>query len=150
MSVVAEKRKICTEMGISFKKEDTISQLTKKINAKIMAGKTKTGVITPEQIADWKKKFGTIHRLSVIVKKDAEGKVTEEAVGYLRKPTRNHKATAMSMYSQNKILECGEFLRNNCWLGGDERLKDSGDIADTAAIQANGIIQFMDGDLGEV
>lgn len=129
--------------------KDTIAQLEKKLKNKAMADNKKKGVITKEQIEQWKKDHGKVHKLSVVVKKDEDGKILDEAIGYLRKPTRNHKATAMSLYSQNKILECGEFLRNNCWLGGDERLKDKGDIADTAAIQANGIIQFMEGELGE-
>ena len=52
------------------------------------------------------------------------------------------------MYSQNKILECGEFIRNNCWLGGDERLMSDGDVADSAAIQASGVIKFLEAELG--
>ena len=72
------------------------------------------------------------------------------AIGYLRPPSRNHKATALSMYSQNKVLECGEFLRDNCWLGGDSRLQTDENIADSAAIQASGIVKFLSGELGEV
>ena len=110
----------------------------------------KKGNVSDAHITEWKKKYGKVHKIAVIIKKDEAGIIMDEAVGYLRKPTRNHKATAMSMYAQNQILECGEFLRDNCWLGGDERLKSAEEIADTAAIQANGIIQFMDGTLGEV
>ncbi|WP_394749482.1 hypothetical protein [Spongiimicrobium salis] len=144
-----EKRALAKEMGIKVSPGDTIKQLDKKIKAKTMAKETQEGNITPEQIAEWKKKHGKVHKLTVVVNKDDEGKAIDTAIGYLKEPSRNHKATAMSMYSQNKVLECGEFLRNNCWLGGDERLKSSGNIADTAAIQANGIIQFLEGDLGE-
>lgn len=136
-------REQCREKGIAFSPDETIKQLTKKIKKKEMAEKLKKGIVTEEQIAEWKKKYGTVHVIKVTVK---EGDI---AVGYLRKPNRNHKATALSMYAKDKILECGEFLRNNCWLGGDERLKDHEDIADTAAIQANGIVKFMEGELGE-
>ncbi|WP_146897011.1 hypothetical protein [Chryseobacterium lathyri] len=111
-----------------------------------MSIETKEGNITQEQITEWKKKFKTdkLHKLTV---KDKDG---NPIVGYLKPPGREIKATALSMYSQNKILECGEFIRDNCWLGGDERLKMSGDIADTAAIQASGIIKFLEAELGEV
>lgn len=111
-----------------------------------MSEETKQGVITDEQIAEWKRKHKTdkLHKLSVKV---AEGDI---AVGYLKPPKREVKATALSMYSQNKILECGEFIRNNCWLGGDERLMSDGDVADSAAIQASGVIKFLEAELGEV
>ncbi len=139
----------CDYYGIIYKNSDTIKILDNKIKRHKMAEETKKGNVTKEQIDAWKKEHGKVHRIAVVIKKDADGKIVEEAVGYLKKPRRDHKATAMSMYAQHQILECGEFLRDNCWLGGDDRLKTLGDIADTAAIQANGIIQFKDGSLGE-
>ncbi|WP_312399489.1 hypothetical protein [Chryseobacterium sp.] len=111
-----------------------------------MSNETKEGIITEDQIAAWKKKLKVdkLHKLTV---KDKDG---NEIVGYLKPPGREVKATALSMFSQNQILQCGEFIRDNCWLGGDERLKMDGDIADTAAIQASGIIKFLEAELGEV
>lgn len=108
-----------------------------------MAAETKKGNITSEQIAEWKKKHKKVYTLSIRVAEN------DTAVGYLRKPSRDHKAVALSYYAQNKIMEAGEFLRDNCWLGGDERLKTNEDIADSAAIQASGIVKFLDGELGE-
>lgn len=136
----------CKEMGIPFTSKDNNTQLTEKIRKMKMSIETKEGNINPEQIAEWKKKLKVdkLHKLTV---KDKDGNAL---VGYLKPPGREIKATALSMYSQNKILECGEFIRDNCWLGGDERLKMSGDIADTAAIQASGIIKFLEAELGEV
>lgn len=136
----------CTALGISFKPTETIKQLSNKIKLNKMAKETQKGNITQEQIAEWKKKYKTdkLHKLTVKVSGN------DTAIGYLRPPSREVKATALSMYSQNKILECGEFIRDNCWLGGDERLQSSGDIADTAAIQASGVIKFLDAELGEV
>ena len=136
----------CTRLGIVFKSTDTINQLSNKIKNTKMAQETKQGNITEDQIKQWKTKYKTtkIHKLSVKVNEN------DVAVGYLRPPSREVKATALSMYSQNKILECGEFIRDNCWLGGDDRLQSSGDIADTAAVQASGVIKFLDAELGEV
>lgn len=136
----------CKEMLIPFTSKDNNAQLTEKIKKMKMSIETKEGNITPEQIAEWKKKLKVdkLHKLTV---KDKDG---NPLVGYLKPPGREIKATALSMYSQNKILECGEFIRDNCWLGGDERLKMDGDIADTAAIQASGIIKFLEAELGEV
>lgn len=146
MAKLQDLRKECKSKNIAFTPKNTITQLENKLNG----FKMKNDPVTQEQIDAWKDKYSKVHKLTVIVKKDAYGKTTDEAVGYLRNPTRNHKATAMSMFAQNKIMECGEFLKNNCWLGGDERLKDKGEIADTASVSANGIIEFLDGELGEV
>lgn len=141
-----ELRGECTRLSIPFTQKNTNKELSNKIRLKKMSNETKQGNITTEQIDEWKKKHKTdkIHKLTV---KDKDG---NPLVGYLKPPGREVKATALSMYSQNKILECGEFIRDNCWLGGDERLKMDGDIADTAAIQASGIIKFLEAELGEV
>ena len=137
-------REQCAEMRIAFNQTDTINQLTKKINNHKMSKETKTGIISDEQIDAWKRQYGKVFTIKVKVNEN------DTAIGYLRPPGRNHKATALSMYAKDKILECGEFLRNNCWLGGDERLKNEDEIADTAAVQASGIVKFLEAELGEI
>lgn len=131
-------------LGIKFSSDVTKKHLITKIHNKIMATETKKGNITKEQIDVWKKEHKKVFTIKVKVADN------DEAVGYLKPPGRNIKATALSMYSQNKILESGEFLRDNCWLGGDERLKTDGDIGVTAAISASGIFKMMESELGEV
>lgn len=133
----------CKELGLNYKSGETIKQLQTKLKKHKMATETKKGNISQEQIEEWKKKFKKVYILKVKVNE------SDEAVGYLRKPSRDHKAVALSLYAQNKILEAGEFVRDNCWLGGDDRLKTKEDIADSAAIQASGIVNFLEGELGE-
>lgn len=132
-----------TSLGVKFSSDVVKKQLITKIKNKVMANETKKGIISKDQIEAWKKEHKKVHTLKVTV---SDGDV---AVGYLKSPTRNIKATALSMYSQNKILESGEFLRDNCWLGGDERLKTDGDIADSAAMAASGIFKMLESELGE-
>jgi hypothetical protein len=132
-----------TSLGVKFSSDVTKKQLTIKIKNKIMSDNTKKGIISKDQIDAWKKEHKKVHIIKVTVDKD------DVAVGYLKPPTRNIKAAALSMYSQNKVLESGEFLRDNCWLGGDDRLKTDGDIADTAAMAASGIFKMLDSELGE-
>lgn len=144
MGQLQDLRDECRELGIAHTPKHTINQLTKKIQKFKMAEETKSGTILKAQIDAWKKEHGSVYKLEVKVSEN------DKAVGYLRKPTRNHKATALSMYAKDKILECGEFIRNNCWLGGDERLLKENDIADSAAIQASGVVKFLDGSLGEI
>ncbi len=141
-----ELRQECKQLGIAYTQKETKNQLIKKIEQFKMRKKTEMGDITPEQIEAWKKKHKT-DKLHVVRVKVSEDDI---AVGFLKPPKRHIKATALSMYSQHKILECGEFLRDNCWLGGDERLKTDEDIADSAAIQCSNIVKFLDGEVGEV
>ena len=146
MDSVQELKDQCKALFIKYPADATKKSLEQKIKNKIMSDKTKQGIITKEQIEAWKKEYKVdkLPTLNIVV---APGDV---AIGYLRPPSRNHKATALSMYSQNKVLECGEFLRDNCWLGGDSRLQTDENIADSAAIQASGIVKFLAGELGEV
>ncbi|RWX03362.1 hypothetical protein [Flavobacterium cerinum] len=141
----------CRKLGIQFLPNETAAKLQDKIKKHIMKTATKNGDITQEQIEAWKKEYGKVHTIKVTVDKGTkeDGSDADIALGYLRKPKRDHKAVALSLYSQHKILESGEFLRDNCWLGGDERLKTVEDIADTAAIQASNIVKFLEAELGE-
>ena len=139
-----EIRSEAVDKGVEFKNSDTIANIKKKIDTKEKKDSLKQGIVSKEQLQAWKKKHGKVHEITV--------KVTENdiAVGYLRKPTRDHKAIALSSFAQNKILETGEFLLQNCWLGGDDRLRDAEDIADSAAVQANSIVNFLTGSSKEI
>lgn len=139
MAKLEEKREEAKAKGVEFKNSDTIAQIERKINKQELNKSLKEGIVPVDQIAAWKRKYDSVHKITIEV---SEG---DKAVGYLRSPNRDHKAIALSLYQQNKPLETGEFLLQNCWLGGDERLKDDEKIADSAAIQANSIVNFLKG-----
>lgn len=139
MKTLEETRDEANQLGVAFKNSDTKANIEKKIKAFHLKNSLKEGVVPDAQLKAWKAKHGWIQKITVEIGEN------DTAVGYLRKPTRDHKAIALSLFSQNQILECGEFLLQNCWLGGDERLKDADDIADSAAIQANTIVNFLKG-----
>jgi len=67
--------------------------------------------------------------------------------GYLKKPTRNIVARAMSLLAQNKVLEAGEFVLENCFAGGDEQLLQDEDLKVAAAMQSIQAVQVLDGEL---
>ncbi len=144
MTKLQEKRDEATAKGVQFNNSDTIANIQKKIDAHELNESLKEGVVPKTQIEAWKKKYGKVTQISVKVSED------DTAIGYLRKPNRDHKAIALSLFNQNKVLETGEFLLQNCWLGGDERLKDAEDIAESAAIQANTIVNFLEGSSKEI
>ncbi|MDN3621346.1 hypothetical protein QWY81_17900 [Polaribacter undariae] len=139
-----EIRETAKELGVDFKNSDTIANIEKKIAAFKLNEDAKAGNVSKAQLEAWKKKYGKVFKISV--------KVSEKdtAIGYLRTPNRDHKAIGLSLYHQNKILETGEFLLQNCWLGGDDRLKDDEKVADSAAIQANKIVNFLEGSSEEI
>lgn len=141
--LLQEKRDEAKALGISVKNSETIAQIQKKIDNHKLNENLKKGVVPKEQLDDWKKKH-KVYKVEVEVAED------DVAVGYLREPKRDHKAIALSLYNQHQILETGEFLLQNCWLGGDTRLKDDEDIADSAAIQAKNIVNFLKGSTTEV
>lgn len=134
-----EIRQEAKDKGVDFKPSHTIANIRKMIDAKELNAKLSNGEVPDSQLKEWKRKYGKIHEISVEV---SDGNT---AVGYLKPPTRDHKAIALSMFNQNKILETGEFLVQNCWLGGDERLKNREEVAESAAIQANTIVNFLKG-----
>ena len=69
------------------------------------------GVVTDEQIAVWKKQHKTVYEL-----------IIDDAVCYLRKPTRVELAAATSV-SGNDPYQFNEQLLNSCWLGGADIIK---------------------------
>lgn len=134
-----ETRNKAKGMGVEFKNSDTIANINKKMEKQQLNDSLKEGVVPKSEIEIWKKKYNKVHKITVEVSED------DTAIGYLRSPSRDHKAIALSLYQQNKPLETGEFLLQNCWLGGDDRLKDAEEISDSAAIQANTIVNFLKG-----
>jgi hypothetical protein len=136
---IEEIRTIATEKGVAFLKSDTIANIEKKIEKHELNESLKQGVVPKSQIEAWKKKYDKVHKITIEVSEN------DTAVGYLRSPNRDHKAIALSLYQQNKPLETGEFILQNCWLGGDDRLQNDDKIADSAAIQANTIVNFLKG-----
>lgn len=102
------------------------------------------GKATEAQLTEWKAKYekdGPIKVIELVVSP------TEVSYGYL-KPADSDRmivAKAMSLHHQNKILEVGEFILNNCWIGGDERMRNDTKMSINAATFAGQTIEFMVG-----
>ncbi len=104
------------------------------------------GKATEEQLAAWKKQYeadGPIKEIKLIVSP------TEHSFGYL-KPAGSSRiivAKAMSLHHQNLIFETGEFILNNCWIGGDERMRTDAKMSINAATFAAQTVEFMAGSM---
>jgi hypothetical protein len=118
------------------KTEEAQNSATPKIN--------EVGKATPEQLDAWKKEYESQGEIKVITLKVSE---TETAFGYLKPPARLTIAKAMSMFAEKQLIECGTFILNNCWIGGDERMRTDDRMNIAASTYANGCIEFMEGDL---
>lgn len=106
--------------------------------------------ITQEQIAEWKAKHGEVWLIevaeepidfesSMVVTTIEAGQPT--AKGYLRKPSTKEQSFAYAKM-QDSAVACGEFLLKQCWLAGDERLKDHPSFKLAAASQAAALAEL--------
>jgi hypothetical protein len=99
---------------------------------------------TAEQakIEQWKKQHREVHEIRVQLTE------TDEAVCYIKNPDRNILAYALTKTINKQLLEAGEFLLLNCWLGGDERCNPASPAAFdpaivAAALEAAGAIEML-------
>jgi hypothetical protein len=94
------------------------------------------------RVAQWKAQHREVHEIRVNISE------ADEAVCYIRNPDRNVIAYALTKTMNKQLLEAGEFLLLNCWLGGDERCNPASPAAYdpaivAAAMEAAGIIELL-------
>jgi hypothetical protein len=82
------------------------------------------------RVAQWKKQHREVHEIRVQI---AEA---DEAVCYIHNPDRNIMAYCLTRTLNKQLLEAGEFLLLNCWLGGDERCNPKSATGQDLAIVA--------------
>lgn len=78
-----------------------------------MAKTEKSGQMSPEQIQKLKEKYGDVFAYEC-----------DNKVCYLRRPDRKILGLSMSIDTGNDPFKKNAILIDNCWLGGDEALKD--------------------------
>lgn len=91
--------------------------------------------LSKEQIAEWKKKYGSVFLLSV------DGKNA-----YLRKPDRKTLSYA-STAGQTDPLKFNEVLLKGCWLGGDEEIRTDDELFLAASAKLGELIQLKEAEL---
>jgi len=73
-------------------------------------------IATAEQIKEWKRLHGDVHRMQV-----------HDKACYLRKPTRKILAMVHETVPGSDYLGRQELKLENCWLAGDEEIKTNDD-----------------------
>lgn len=100
-----------------------------------MADEKLKGQATPEQIEEWKKKYGKVSGIKV-----------DGHIGYVRKPDRKTLSYA-SIAGQKDPLKFNEVLLNNCWLGGSELIKTDDELFLSVGGKLAELIQVKEAEL---
>ena len=103
----------------------------------------KTSELTADQITALKAQYGELFVIEVKVSAD------DTAVAYLKPADRNVMAYALQRIAKDQMVEPGEFILTNCFVGGDERLRLTTGRAEnklqiSAALAANALAQAFE------
>lgn len=90
---------------------------------------------TQEQIKDWKNKYGSVFRIKVA-----------DAACYLRTPDRKILGFA-SVAGKSDPLKFPEAILRNCWLAGDEVIRENDAYFLGAAGQLDQIVEIKEAEL---
>lgn len=91
-----------------------MAKTTQQTSANYPAG------VTEAQIKQWKARWGEVHLVEVPA--DDEGKT--KLYGYFKKPSLDI-ISASARFAESDPIKSGTVLFENCWLGGDETLKEN-------------------------
>lgn len=108
----------------------------------------RVGEVSAEQIEAWRLQYNL--EAGEISEIEVESGPDEISVCYLKPANRDNLAFILSSYDKSMNLEAGEFAIANCWLGGDERLKNPANlkqerIAARAALLAYSVVSLPAG-----
>jgi hypothetical protein len=81
------------------------------------------GKAEKEQIEAWKKQYGAVYEITVVTERGNDGMPSKTSFGYLQKASRPVMAKYFSLLSNKQIVEAGDHLINNLWIGGDEQIR---------------------------
>lgn len=93
------------------------------------------GQATPDQIAEWKKKYGKVFGIKV-----------DGHIAYLKKPDRKVLGYA-STAGKNDPIKFNEVVINNCFIGGSEAVKTEDDLFFGASSMLTELIQVKEAEL---
>jgi hypothetical protein len=85
------------------------------------------GEATPDQIKEWKEKYGVVNAVKV-----------DGHICYLKNPSRSHLSAA-SVAAKTDPLKFNEVILRNCWLGGSEEIRTN----DALFLGASGVLDQL-------
>jgi hypothetical protein len=94
--------------------------------------------ITDAQIKSWKAKHGNIYEVTVELENEEESpnakNQLEVVSGVFRKPDLDIISAGEAIADKDSIKKA-TFYFDNCWLGGDERMKSNSELKLAAALK---------------
>lgn len=90
---------------------------------------------TPEQVAEWKAKYGDVFKISV-----------EDKVCFLKTPTRKALGYA-SQVGTTDPMKFNEIILNECWIDGDQDIKTNDMLFLSVSAKLAEIIQVKEAQL---
>ncbi|MEI6062058.1 MAG: hypothetical protein WCR72_15255 [Bacteroidota bacterium] len=93
------------------------------------------GQATPEQIEEWKTKYGKLFAI-----------IIDGHIAYLKKPDRKTLGYASTVGAKDPI-KFNEVVLNNCFIGGSEAIKTDDDLFFGASSKLVDIIQVKEAEL---
>jgi len=113
---------------------------------------TKIGVngkATEEQIAVWKKTYKDVYQIKVgehyCYIRDFDRETMKYALSQLNMKVNTEKKEAE--IDMEKIVNIGEIALQNCWLGGDEEIKNNARLWVSASMQAGELFNVEETEL---
>lgn len=85
------------------------------------------------KVDELKKEYGAIYELS-----------SGEHKAFFKNPDRNALALALSYRAKDKVLEAGEVLLDNCYVGGDKAIVEDEMLRIAASLQIANIVELPD------
>ena len=100
-----------------------------------MTEETLIGQATPEQIQEWKNKYGKLY-----------GVIVDGHIAYLKKPDRKTLGYASTVGAKDPI-KFNEVILNNCFIGGSDLIKTDDDLFFAASAKLVDLIQVKEAEL---
>ena len=104
--------------------------------------------IDAQTIVAWKKEHQTniLHEIAVYT----DSTKTAVVVGYLKPADRVIVGRAMSLFAAQDQMGAGEFILDNCFVGGNPCLLNDDKIRISAAVQAAACIEILESSVKKV
>jgi len=96
----------------------------------------KSNIATDAQVKQWKQRWGEVHQFDVTIDDDGN-----TVTGYFRKPNLEVIGASISK-GENDPIGSGNVLFENCWLGGDDRIKSDDEARLSCALRLNRLFKL--------
>lgn len=99
-------------------------------------------VITEAQIEQWKLRWKHVFQIDIPIDEASDERIT----CYVKKPSLDTLSASMR-FAESDPLKSGLILFENCWLGGDERIKEDDDLKLSVISQLSKMVKVREAEI---